>query len=207
MPVGGGGATGTGAGVGAGTMYTNARRPCTSSCSPISMGVGSSGTGTATAGAAATAPQVDPSCNLTSAWFTGEVPPGYNYTYGTFEFLAAGCTQGVKITLTYPQPLATDVKFMKYGPKTAGATTSEWFEWSENGGVAVSGDRRTITYTVLDNGAGDTDPRVGYVNDPLSPVAAAAPAAPAGIPTLGTWALALLSALLGALGWRQRRAT
>ena len=34
-----------------------------------------------------------------------------------------------------------------------------------------------ITYTVLDNGAGDTDPRVGYVNDPLSPVAAAAPTA------------------------------
>jgi len=170
--------------------------------------VGNTGSGTATAATQPADPQADPTCNLASAEFTGDVPPGYQYTYGTFEFLAAGCTQGVKITLTYPQPLALDVKFMKYGPKTPLATTSEWFEWTENGGVQVSADRRTITYTVLDNGVGDTDPRVGYVNDPMAPAAAAAPvpASATGIPTLGEWALALLSLLLGMLGWRRMQA-
>jgi len=170
--------------------------------------VGQTGSGTATATTQPADPQADPTCNLASAEFTGDVPPGYQYTYGTFEFLAAGCTQGVTITLTYPQPLALGVKFMKYGPKTPLATTSEWFEWTENGGVQVSADRKTITYTVLDNGVGDTDPRVGYVNDPMAPAAAAAPvpATAAGIPTLGEWALALLSLLLGLLGWRRMQA-
>ena len=173
--------------------------------------LGASGTGIATAAVAAVNPVMDPTCSLAAAQFTNEIPPDFNYTYGSFEFLASGCNQGITITLTYPQPLATDVTFMKYGPKTGVAVVggvdvaapSEWFEWT---GVTVSANRRTISYTVLDNGPGDADPRVGYIDDPIAPVALAAPVpmAPAGtaaIPTLNAWALALLAALLGALGW------
>jgi hypothetical protein len=51
---------------------------------------------------------------------------------------------------------------------------------------------------------------VGLIADPIIPAGLTAPGpspdAAKSIPTLGEWALALLAALLGLLGWRQGRA-
>ncbi len=168
---------------------------------------GTGTTGTATASTAALDPAQDPNCRLAGAQFAGEVPPGYTVSYGSFEFLATDCQHGVTISLTYPQALPYGVRFMKFGPPSFGAP-DEWMDWTSK--VQLSADRKTATYSVLDNGAGDSDPRVGLIADPIIPAGLTAPGpspdAAKSIPTLGEWALALLAALLGLLGWRQGRA-
>ena len=166
---------------------------------------GAGTTGTATASTAARDPVQDPNCRLAGAQFAGEVPPGYTVSYGSFEFLATGCQHGVTISLTYPQALPYGVRFMKFGPPSFGAP-NEWMDWTSK--VQLSADRRTVTYSVLDNDAGDSDARVGLIADQIVPagLSAPGPGGAAAIPTLGEWALALLAALLGLLGWRQGRA-
>ena len=99
-----------------------------------------------------------------------------------------------------------NVKFMKYGPKTAGASTREWFEWT--GPLVLSNNRQTVSYTVADGGVGDSNPAPGRIADPIAPVIfAAGPGGPVtSIPVNAPWALALLSALMGGLAWRRQRA-
>ena len=67
--------------------------------------------------------------------------------------------------LTYPEPLPPTAQLWKLGPATQSATTSTWFAWS---GAQFSADRRTVTYTVQDNGVGDSDPAVGRIRDPAT---------------------------------------
>ena len=68
------------------------------------------------------------------------------------------------------------------------------------GGLQISGS--TVTFTVQDGALGDDDWAVNReIADPTGPTAAAA--APAAIPALGTWSLALLSALAALLGVRR----
>ena len=60
----------------------------------------------------------------------------------------------------------------------------------------------TVTYTVTDGGAGDSNPVDGVITDPVAvgvPVVAAA-INPTPVPTLGQWALVLLSLMAAALG-------
>ena len=125
-------------------------------------------------------------------------PAGGTAPHGGFEFRAAGCSGSVTITLAYSDPLPAGVNFWKYGPATPGAASS-WFLWS---GATVSGDRRSVSYTVVDNGVGDSDPAVGVVRDPFAPLLGGVGAV--GIPVDAPWALALLSAMLGWIGWRQK---
>ena len=120
---------------------------------------------------------------------------------GGFQFRAVGCAGSVTIANAYPEPLPTGVAFWKFGPATPGAASS-WFAWS---GATLSGDRRTVTYTITDNGVGDSDPAVGAVRDPFVPALGGTDTAVA-IPVDAPWALALLSALLGWLGWRRATA-
>jgi hypothetical protein len=105
--------------------------------------------------------------------------------------------------VTYPQPLPAGVRFMKYGPPAANAP-AEWFEL-QPASISLSGDRRTVTYSVTDNMAGDSDNALGVVDDPFAPMLLAGPAGVSGIPTLSQWGLALMSMLLGLLAWRTRR--
>lgn len=165
---------------------------------------GTGSTGTATASAAAIDPTLDPNCRLAGAMFASEVPPGYLVSYGSFEFLATNCQHGVIISLTYPQPLPQGVRFMKFGPPSFGAA-SEWMDWTSQ--VQLSADRKTATYSVLDNGAGDSDQRVGLIADPVIPAALSLPppSNTTSIPTLNEWGVMLLSAFLGLLGWSQTR--
>ena len=164
---------------------------------------GTGTTGTATASTAAADPVQDPNCRLAGAQFAGEVPPGYTVSYGSFEFLATDCQHGVSISLTYPQPLPQGVRFMKFGPPSLGAA-DEWMDWTSK--VQLSNGGRTVTYSVLDNGAGDSDTRLGLIADPIIPAALSVPPTTAAtIPTLNEWGVILLSAFLGVLGWSQTR--
>ncbi|BEU98447.1 IPTL-CTERM sorting domain-containing protein [Acidovorax sp. DW039] len=134
------------------------------------------------------------------AGLSNPAPAGKTMPYGEYAYRATGCATSVTMTLEYPQPLPAGIQFWKYGPATAGATTFGWFQLS---GVSVSPDRRTVSYTILDNGAGDSDPAVGSIVDPIAPMLG--PVDPAGIPVDNPWALASLSTLLTLLAWRTRR--
>lgn len=108
------------------------------------------------------------------------------------------------MTLTYPSPLPQGVQFRK--PDGAGG----WFDPMNPAtslNVTVNGARTTVTYTITDNGPGDTNPAVGVIADPLVPVLAAAGpgGGTAAIPTLSEWGIILMSALLAMFGLRRMR--
>ena len=148
-------------------------------------------------------------CTLNSggtAFITpGSTPGGYTLPHGGFQFLATGCTSNVTLTLNYPDPLPAGVQFWKLGPATPGALTSTWFAWT---GATLSPDRRTVVYTVTDNGVGDSDSALGTIRDPFAPALAAPGSGAVGIPVDNPWALALMASIVGWLGvrYRQRRA-
>ena len=132
-------------------------------------------------------------------------PPGFDAPNGQFSFTAEHCTTApVTITLQYPAPLPQGVRFRK--PDGAGG----WFDPQDPAtslGLTLTNNRQTVTYQITDNGLGDANATPGTIADPLLAVVplAGPGGTPQAIPTLGAWALALLSALLGALGWRQGR--
>ncbi|MGB7421124.1 MAG: IPTL-CTERM sorting domain-containing protein [Comamonas sp.] len=147
-----------------------------------------------------------PNCSLqTSGGFGPAVstPPGWQAPSGQFSFTASPCTSSVSIELKYPQPLPAGVQFRK----SDGA--GGWFDpqdASTSLGLMLSGDRKTVTYSVTDNGLGDADPALNAIADPIVPVVPLGGGAGVqGIPTLSEWSLALLSALLGLLGLRRMR--
>ena len=98
------------------------------------------------------------------------------------------------------------MQFWKYGPATAAVggvvAASTWFQF---GGVTLSGDRKTVTYSITDNGVGDSDAAVGSISDPFAPVVGPVASDAVGIPVDAPWALGLLSAMLGFMGWRRQQ--
>lgn len=127
-------------------------------------------------------------------------PPNLQAPSGQFAFSAENCTGSVTMTLTYPSALPEGVQFRK--PDGAGG----WFDPATALNVIVNGARTKVTYTITDNGPGDTNPAVGVIADPLVPVLAAAPASgAAAIPTLSEWGVILMSALLAMFGLRRMR--
>lgn len=127
-------------------------------------------------------------------------PPNLQAPSGQFAFSAENCTGSVTMTLAYPSALPEGVQFRK--PDGAGG----WFDPATALNVIVNDARTTVTYTITDNGPGDTNPAVGVIADPLVPVLAAAPAGgAAAIPTLSEWGVILLSALLAMFGLRRMR--
>ena len=161
---------------------------------------GMSGTPTATlSGGGAT-------CTLQATGGFGpaaSTPPGLQAPNGQFAFTAEQCTGAVTMTLVYPSPLPVGVQFRK--PDGAGG----WFDPTNAAtslNVVLNAARTTVSYTITDNGLGDTNPATGTVSDPFVPVVAAvAPGGAQAIPSLGGWALAMLSGLLGGLALRSRK--
>jgi hypothetical protein len=161
---------------------------------------GMSGTPTATlSGGGAT-------CTLQATGGFGpaaSTPPGLQAPNGQFSFTAEQCTGAVTMTLVYPSPLPVGVQFRK--PDGAGG----WFDPTNAAtslNVVLNAARTTVSYTITDNGLGDTNPATGTVSDPFVPVVAAvAPGGAQAIPSLGGWALAMLSGLLGGLALRSRK--
>lgn len=147
-------------------------------------------------------------CTLTSAGFNAVVPPnapaGATQPVGVFRFTAEGCPgDTLSVSLTYPQPLPAAVRFLKFGPPAAGQPVS-WFELKP-ADYALSNGGRTVTYTVTDNQAGDSNTAAGVIDDPFAPMVLLAPAGVTGVPTLSQWGLMLMSLLVGLMAWRMRR--
>lgn len=130
-------------------------------------------------------------------------PSGTTFPQGVFRFVATTCAGKITVTLTYPSALPGTAKFLKFGPRTAGAAQSEWFEWP---GAQINGD--TVTFDIEDNGPGDADPAVGVIADPGGPAVLlavpGAPVSPAAIPTLSQTGLAVLTVLMGLFALRRR---
>ena len=135
------------------------------------------------------------------------VPPltDYRFPYGLTGFVLENVGQGGSVTLRiqYPSPVPAGAEYWKYGrTKPAGAP-----HWHRIPMVSVSAD--TIEITLTDGGTGDTDAQAdGTITDPggLRVQAAPQPGASAvAIPVLSPFALALLAAGLGLLGWRRSR--
>lgn len=127
-------------------------------------------------------------------------PPNLQAPSGQFAFSAENCTGSVTMTLTYPSALPEGVQFRK--PDGVGG----WFDPATALNVIVDSARTTVTYTITDNGPGDTNPAAGVIADPLVPVLAAAPTGgAAAVPTLSEWGAILMSALLAIFGLRRMR--
>lgn len=130
-------------------------------------------------------------------------PPGVQAPHGQFAFDAEKCTGSVTLTLSYPSPLPVGVQFRK--PNGTGG----WFnprDAATSLNVVMNAARTTVSYTITDNGLGDTNPATGLISDPLVPVVVPMAAGTThAIPTLGAWPLAMLSALMGGLALYRRR--
>lgn len=120
----------------------------------------------------------------------GTTPAGKTAPQGAFRFKLIGCNPGstVRVTTVWPLPVAG---FTKYSRGTFLPASH----------FTISG--HTVSFDVTDGGLGDDDGQQnGEIVDPAMPLAARGGAT--AIPTLGEWGLLMLSALLGALGWRRR---
>lgn len=125
-------------------------------------------------------------------------PVNRSLPYGGFEFVASGCAGSITVAITYPDPLPANIQFWKFGPTTAGGSTSSWMPWT----ATLSPDRRTVTYSVTDNGVGDSNNTLGIIRDPF---ALALGGDAAAIPVDNPWALVALAGVLGWLGVRRQR--
>jgi len=148
---------------------------------------------------------LDPTSGFAS--LSNPAPAGKTMPYGEYAFQATSCTGTVTMAITYPQPLPAGTQFWKYGPATPAvggvAAASTWFQL---GSASLSGDRLTVTYTITDDGAGDSDATPGRISDPFALAAGPVGGDAVGIPVDAPWALGLLSSVLGFLGWRRQRA-
>ncbi|XAH23164.1 choice-of-anchor U domain-containing protein [Xylophilus sp. GW821-FHT01B05] len=129
-------------------------------------------------------------------------PPGVSFPQGVFAFSASGCTAGssVMLTLSYPQPLPAGAQYWKFGPTAANAT-AHWFVLP---GATINGN--TVTFSITDNGDGDSDPAPGSITDPGGVgVLAVAAGGVTAIPVDAPWMLGLLTLLLGGAAWRAKR--
>jgi hypothetical protein len=129
---------------------------------------------------------------------TSAVPSGLVFSNGMFGFVTNNCGYGATLTFTatYPQPLAPNAVFYKFGP-TPGNATPHWYTHP----FTVTGSH-TLTYSVTDGGAGDDD---GVVNGIIVDDGGPGIPVPVGleqIPALSEWALALLALLLAGLASR-----
>ena len=191
------------AGTGAPSAASNAVTPRLLTVSGTPPGMSGPATATLSGGGA--------TCTLEAAsGFAGlsnPAPVGATMPYGEYAFQSTGCTGAVTMTITYPQPLPAGIQFWKYGPATpavgGAVAASTWFQL---GGATLSADRLTVTYTVTDNGAGDSDATPGRISDPFALATGPVGAGAVAIPVDAPWALGLLSAVLGFLGWRRQRA-
>jgi hypothetical protein len=135
-------------------------------------------------------------CSLATSSYAAatSTPNRVSLPYGTFSFTTTQCNAGATLTftLTYPQPLPAGAKYYKYGPEFGGSATPHWYALP---GAVVNGNQ--VTFSITDNGQGDSDPTPGYITDPGGvgvPVSDVS-----GVPTLSEWALVLLAGLMAGL--------
>jgi len=117
-------------------------------------------------------------------------PPGVNFPFGLFEFDLLGCSPGgsITVTVTYPQPIPSGAQYWKYGA-TAANPAPHWYT------IPATFSGNTATFTLVDGGLGDDDLTAnGIVVDQGGPGVGAP------IPTMTSWPLLALAALIVLLG-------
>ena len=123
-------------------------------------------------------------------------PAGVSLPYGVFGFTATvpitNPPSSITVTLVYPQALAAGTPIFK---DTTG--NGNWVDWTSN--VTFNQNRTSITYTITDNGLGDSNPAAGVISDPIGPGISAAPA-PAPTVNLSTASLAINATTLTIAG-------
>ncbi|SDU02301.1 Concanavalin A-like lectin/glucanases superfamily protein [Halopseudomonas salegens] len=141
---------------------------------------------------------IDAAQSLTVASLATALPPGVTLPHGAVSLRLTDGTPGSNATveLTYPFDLPAGTRYYKYGP-TADNPADHWYAYP---GAVISGN--TITLTLTDGGAGDSDLNVnGIIDDPGGPALLAADLAP--IPTLSQWVIMLLAGIIGMLALKQ----
>lgn len=130
------------------------------------------------------------------------LPAGSVLPAGVFRLRALGCAGAtLTVTVSYPQALPAAASLYQYGPAQAGQAAA----WSALAGAAWSPDRRTVTYAMADDGAGDLDTTTaGAIQSLVAPLVLAAGGAQA-IPALDRWALWLTILLTVAMGLTRLR--
>ncbi|SDU02330.1 Lcl C-terminal domain-containing protein [Halopseudomonas salegens] len=137
---------------------------------------------------------LDAAQTLTAASLGAALPPGVTLPHGAVSLRLTDGTPGstATVVLTYPEELPAGTRYYKYGP-TADNPADHWYPYD---GAVISGN--TITLTLTDGGAGDSDLSVnGIIDDPGGPALLATDLAP--IPTLSQWAMLLLAGIIGLL--------
>lgn len=141
-----------------------------------------------------TTPNGSATCGYESTQFPaaaavgGTLPAGFDFAQGGFGFVTTQCGSGamLTITLTLAQPVPAGAKLFKFNG-------NDWVVFP----ASISGN--TVTYTVTDGGAGDSNPVDGVITDPVAVGVSLASAAAVPVPTLGHWALVVLSLLMAGL--------
>lgn len=144
-------------------------------------------------------------CTIASQQFlapssiTVPLPAGVQRVAGAgLHFDSTYCTPGsaITVTLTYAQAMPANTGLYKFDPGTS--------TWSPVVGAVLSADRMTFTYSITDNGPGDTNSAPGYISDPAWPLQFATTAMV--IPTMSTPGLLVLAVLVLAMqAWLRRR--
>ncbi len=133
-----------------------------------------------------------PGCRIVEGQFVSAPsggPANVTFPFGLLDFTLRGCTGEAVVTVTYPTALPSDAGYWK---EADGVFSPYPADFSGN----------SVTFTLVDNGSGDSDPTAGTIRDP-SGVGFVSASAITSIPLLSPWsalALALFMALIA--GWR-----
>ena len=128
---------------------------------------------------------------------SGNAPNGDPNVYSKLTFTTT-CAS-VTIRMTFPQLIAGRSKFWKF-------YDGQWHDWTNL--VAMDYTNKTVTFTVADQGLGDTEPTQGVITDPVQLSVGPDVGGLTPIPTLSEWGLILLAGLLAMFGMahvRRRR--
>lgn len=130
------------------------------------------------------------------------LPGGASPVAAAFQFTTTDCGAGSSITisLSFSQALPLNARLYKYGPATVGALNSTWFALS---GATLSSDGKTFTYSITDNGIGDSNNAPGFISDPVAPFLI--PPDAVAIPALSVPAMLLMMLLIVGIAARSRR--
>lgn len=122
------------------------------------------------------------------------VPSNLSFPEGAINFTLSGCLSGgtANITVQYTNTLPAGAQYYK----------ESGTNWSVYPGAVISGN--TVTFSITDNGAQDSNPATGIITDPSGPAIAVAtpppPSAAVAAPVLSPAALILLCSLFGIVG-------
>lgn len=167
---------------------------------PVEFLQGETATGSGIATATATLSEDSGSeCAITESAFVAAPvapPAGVDLPHGLLGFTASNCNDdfSISVTVEYPDLIPSGARYWKYSGE-------DWYT------IPSTIDGNQVTFTITDNGPGDSNPALGAITDPGGiGIPGDTPVEPAAIPTLSHWGLMLMAAAMALLALaRQRR--